>query len=159
MKKGMQTTVDARRAAVAEGLIARKTYRVMAEEHGVSFGTIAGDVEALRKEWSKTYGKAEQVFDRSLMDLEHLHATAVDVMQTTSGADRLASIDRVLKISDQRNRLLNLYPRPGGETDAIPTGPIELRIEVIQPGNRNLLPQEEDGPGYDIDAEGLNHVE
>ncbi|MDP9469167.1 MAG: hypothetical protein M3Q71_00655 [Chloroflexota bacterium] len=46
-------TIEARRARVAEGLVARRPYRELADELGVALGTIAGDVRALRREWAR----------------------------------------------------------------------------------------------------------
>lgn len=142
-KQQDQHAIDARRAAVAEGILHRKPYRDMAREFDVSLGTIAGDAAYIRKSWAKTYGKANESFERAVIDLDALQAEAMTTLQSLAGVDRLAAIDRVVKISDQRNRLLGLYPKPGaGDGQDIPTGPIELKIQMIEPGNRRLITEE-----------------
>jgi hypothetical protein len=67
-------TIEARRALVAEAVATRTPYRQIAERLGVSFGTVAGDVEALRKDWRKSYGDLGGLLTQTAMDLDRWQA-------------------------------------------------------------------------------------
>lgn len=149
MAKTGPIVIAARRAKVAELILQRIPYRTIAEQFGVTHSTITGDVAALRKEWAKSYGKTDEMFDQAVIDMDALQVKAIEVLESSTGPDRLAAIDRVLKIADQRNKLLNLYPRPGGLSDeGIPLGPIQVQLQVVPAGNRDLI-------RYDTDSEEL----
>lgn len=106
--------------------------------------TIVADVGVIRKEWAKTYGKTDEMFNQAVQDLDALQLKAMEVLESSTGLDRLAAIDRVVKVADQRNKLLNLYPRPGGEENlGIPTGPIQIALQLIPAGNRTLIAEGE----------------
>lgn len=144
-RKDDAVAIAARRAKVAELILERMPYRVIAAQFGVSHVTIVGDVAAIRKEWAKTYGRTDEMFDCAVMDMDALQSKAMDVLEASTGPDRLAAIDRVVKIADQRNKLLNLYPKPGSHDEpTIPTGPIEVTIQMLPSGNRRLLTKEND---------------
>lgn len=147
MTTGKANQLAVRRAEVSKGLLGRKSYRQMGAELGVSAGTIKKDVEYLRTVWQEEYGQADQAFERSLQDTDRLIAVVSEVMETATGQDLLAAVDRLTKLQDQRNKLLALYPRPSAsDLNEIPTGPILLRLEVVEAGNKQLVTQELDDP-------------
>lgn len=157
MSKVEAVTLEARRAEVAKGLVARKSYRVLAAELGVGNSTVAADVKALRKEWVKERGGAADMFEDALHDLAVLQAESMAVLDASVGPDRLAAIDRALRVADQRNRLAGLYPRPGiGEDADMPTGPIVVRIEVLPTGNRKLVTDQDDHLDDGLDDEDIH---
>lgn len=139
-----QTTTAARRAAVAEGILRRRPFREMAKELNCSLGLIGADSKWLKTEWAKSYGKAGQMFEQAAIDLDALQAEAFDVLDAAAGLDKLPVIDRLLKIMEQRGHLLNLFPRPqASDLLEVPTGPIELRIEMVPSGNRPLVDEDQ----------------
>lgn len=131
--------MEARRAKVADLLLKRKSYREIADICGVTKDTIVKDVKAIRMEWAETHMDLGEQLTQSIRDLDTLIDQMREIIDAGNTDTQMAATDRLIKLQDQRNRLLNLYPKPGGDTDVIPTGPIELRIEVIQPGNQNLI--------------------
>lgn len=150
-------TIEARRARVAAGLVARASYRDLASELGVALGTIAGDVTHLRKAWAKTYGKADQVFDQASMDLDAWQGQLVADLPNLPPDQRPTAVNTLVRINDQRNRLFGLYPRPGDQAAEIPTGPITVELRIIPEGNRTLITDgaEDDEPDDGRDPDDL----
>lgn len=137
--------LESRRAEVAKMLVMKLSTRDIAATLGTSQSTIVGDIKHLRAQWLKDRGEASEMFEDAIHDLATLQREAFEILDEAVGLDRLAAIDRVLKITDQRNRLANLYPRPGtGEENDIPTGPIRLELTVVPAGNQRLIDPDPD---------------
>ena len=136
--------MEARRAEVAKLLVRRKSYREIAALLGVTLNTINNDVKMIRQGWAESHADMGEQLTQSIRDLDTLIDQMRGIIDAGNMDIQMAATDRLIKLQDQRNRLLNLYPKPGGDTDVIPTGPIELRIEVIQPGNKNLITEPEE---------------
>ncbi len=148
--------IEVRRAIVAEAVARRTPYRQIAEELGVSFGTVAGDVTALRKEWRKSYGELGGIFTQTAIDLDRWQARVERNLDSLAADELPPAISALVRISDQRNKLFGLYPRPGTEAEEPPTGPIKITFEIIEPGNSRLVENsqelEDDDAEEDIEA-------
>jgi hypothetical protein len=131
--------VEARRQQVSVMLAKRMTYRDIADELEVSLATIAADAKNLRERWSKSIGAAEVIFTDSAMALDRWQARVEGDLDSLPAERRPGAVDTLVRISDQRAKLFGLYPKPGRDEPEIPTGPIELKIEMIPSGNRRLL--------------------
>ena len=131
--------IEVRRAIVAEAVARRTPYRQIAEELGVSFGTVAGDVTALRKEWRKSYGELGGIFTQTAIDLDRWQAYVERNLDSLAADELPPAISALVRISDQRNKLFGLYPRPGTEAEPLITGPIRVEFTVIEGGNSQLV--------------------
>lgn len=132
--------IEARRAAVAAGLVARKSYRTLASELGVSHSQVNKDVNALRKEWAKERGETAEVFEQSLADLNTWQNQLMLDLPNLPAERRSGAIDTLLRLNDQRLKLHGLYPKAGnGDEPDIPTGPITIQFEMINAGNSRLV--------------------
>lgn len=134
-----KSAIIARRAEVSRALLARKPYRQIAEELGVSMGTIQNDIEALKKEWAEQYNQAGSHFENALQTLDQAQALALEAASTGDETVKVQVANQVHRIQDQRNKLLGLYPTPGKNDDPPPTGPITLKIDIIGAGNSSLI--------------------
>ncbi len=132
-------TIEARRAIVADAVARRTPYRLIAKQLGVSFGTVAGDVEALRTEWRKSYGVLGEMLTQTAIDLDRWQSKVESGLNSLAVEDLPPAIAALIRISDQRNKLFGLYPKPGLEVQELKTGPIEIQFTVIEGGNRDLV--------------------
>ncbi len=132
-------TIEARRALVAEAVAKRTTYRQIAERLGVSFGTVAGDVEALRKDWRKSYGDLGGLLTQTAMDLDRWQARMESNLNALAADELPMALAALIRISDQRNKLFGLYPKPGADAEEMPTGPITVKLQLIPGGNSQLI--------------------
>ena len=143
-------TIEARRALVAEAVAKRTPYRQIAERLGVSFGTVAGDVEALRKDWRKSYGDLGGLLTQTAMDLDRRQARMESNLNALAADELPPALAALIRISDQRNKLFGLYPKTGAEADALPTGPITVELKLIDEGNRRLVTNSQEDSEEDI---------
>jgi len=143
-------TIEARRALVAEAVAKRTPYRQIAERLGVSFGTVAGDVEALRKDWRKSYGDLGGLLTQTAMDLDRWQARMESNLNALAADELPPALAALIRISDQRNKLFGLYPKTGAEAEAMPTGPIVVELKLIPGGNSQLVTNSKE---YDDDEE------
>ncbi len=152
--KAEAVTIEARRALVADLVAKRTPYRQIAERLQVSFGTVAGDVEALRKDWRKSYGQLETVFDDQVMTLDALQAQLMGNIGSLSAEDLPATANALRSVVAEKSKMLGLYPKLGADTEPMPTGPITLELHVIEGGNRRLVTNsmEHDAQGNSIFA-------
>lgn len=132
-------SIEARRAAVSDGLVRRKSYHRLAAELGVSYSTVAGDVKALRAEWKKSRGEVNEIFEQTAHDQDHLQEHMLGLLDMLAPEDQASVLGKILGVLDQRAKLFDLYPRSGKEGGEVPTGPLEVRIEFIDAGNRQLV--------------------
>ncbi len=147
-KAQAKVNIEARRAAVNKGLVQRKSYRQLAKQLDCSVATIAGDVTALRKEWAETRGKADELHLAVNMDVDRWLGQLETLLTGAPGLNKLMVIDRLVKLTELSARLNNLFPKPGtGDEPDVPTGPIKIQFEVLNPGNQHLVQnsQELDG--------------
>jgi transcriptional regulator len=106
---------EARRAEAIDLRIRGYTYREIAKELGVSVGAAFKDVSAaleqVRAEAAET---AREHLDIELSRLDH--AQVLVAREIRNG--NLAAVDRLVKLNDQRAKLLKLYEtRPRPESD------------------------------------------
>ncbi len=132
-------TILARRAAVSQGVLARRPYRQIAEELGVSLGTVERDVAVLKEQWAKEYNQLGSHFEAALQTLDSLQDMAIRAAAKGDEDTELQAINQIKSIQDQRNKLLGLYPTPGKNDDPPPSGPITLKIDIIGAGNSSLI--------------------
>ncbi len=151
-------TIEARRAFVADAVAKRTPYRLIAERLDVSFGTVAGDVEALRKDWRKSYGDLGSLFTQTAMDLDRWQARMEHGLNALAADELPPAMAALIRISDQRNKLFGLYPKAGAEPEELRTGPITVQIEVIEGGNRQLVTNSQEFDADDAAEEDIEAV-
>lgn len=114
-----------RRAQVAGFLINKATYRQIAQQLGVSLGTVARDVDILVRQWSKEQNPEDKLrwVQTELQKLAAMEAAIASVALNPPSKDdlgnykyrytvfeQLNAVDRTLSIMDRRSRLLGLSP-------------------------------------------------
>lgn len=150
-RRGTPLQIEARQAAVANGLLEHKTFEAMAEEFDVSVTTIFLDKEAIKKQWKETYGDVKQMFDQQAMELDQFMTIAMVDMLGMAPADRPATMALWLRAHMEKSKLFGLHRRPGSGDDDMPTGPIEINIHWIKTGNRKLVTEGDDASEFDDD--------
>lgn len=105
MRKHLRGDIEARRARVAELLLARRTERQMAAELGVSTGTIVYDVAAVRAGWAESRKMHADLWVAE--ELSRLAAAEAAIWPQIMAGKWLA-IDRLLAIQDRRAKYLGL---------------------------------------------------
>lgn len=105
----------ARRDHVRQGILEHKTQRAIARELGVSVSVVNGDIKALRLEWQRARLEAvDTIADEELQRLAAIEATLWPSLTDSnlSLANRLAVVDRLLKIQERRAKLLGTDEAP-----------------------------------------------
>jgi hypothetical protein len=123
--------VEARRTRVSEGITARKSYRVMADEEGVALGTIAADVKWLRTQWAKERGDNSTVLEQALRDMDAWQGQRMEDLPNLPIEKRPGAIDTLIRLNDQRLKSLGLYPRTSATTGL--AGAEAHRLEQARP--------------------------
>lgn len=104
-KKASQLRIEERRKTVAANLLSGLNYRDIADALGVSVGTIANDVKVIvGRLHRETMTDIAQVVD---LELRRLDRALNGIWQKVLNGD-LAAIDRFLRISERRAKLLGL---------------------------------------------------
>ncbi|KPL72270.1 hypothetical protein ADN00_15760 [Ornatilinea apprima] len=105
-KKTAKLRAEERRKVVAANILAGLSYRQIADALNISIGTISNDVKKITERLEK-----EQVEDLSQalrLEIARLDQLLNTLWSKATNGD-LSCIDRILKISDQRAKLLGLY--------------------------------------------------
>lgn len=105
-RKADRAAIEARRARVATLLLARVSYRKMAEQLKCSIGTISKDVSVLLAEWAKEQ-KPEDRHKWLTLELAKLDSLEFAIATQTQ-AGNLGAVDRALRVMERRAKLLGL---------------------------------------------------
>jgi len=137
-----RTDLEARRARVARLVLKKYTTRAIADMTGTSQSSVQQDIKWLRKAWAKDRGGFNEMLEDTMHTLAYLQGEAINEVETSGGTDKLSAIQTALKVLDQSSRLGNLYPKPGiVDGEDTPTGPIEVKLSLVDTGNRKLVDQ------------------
>lgn len=98
-----QLALITRRKAVWEGRLQGQTLQALADSHGVALGTIQNDLKAIAKDFES------HVHTWRYLELERLEMLHSAVWANALNGD-LAAIDRFIKLSERRSKLLGLDP-------------------------------------------------
>ncbi len=144
---------NARRAEVARLRTHRLSTRQIAERIGVSQPTVVRDLAVLAEDWAKSQGDYGEQLAATIQELDALQLVAFEVLEEAVTLDKLPAMDRALKAIELRAKLRGLFPKPGTETEPLPTGPIRVEFTVIEGGNRTLVTNSQEFELGDDDAE------
>lgn len=118
-----------RRAQVSSLRILGKTIYEIAEELGVSKSTIQSDLDALHEEWHhERILNTDRVKALELRRLDEATMLAIEMIR----AKELSAIDRLVKVTEQRSKLLGLNSPERHEVvgDLSPTA-VAARVKEI----------------------------
>ena len=143
-KTGDTAAREERRMQVSELLKAGATQREMAEELGVSVGTINGDVRFIRKEWRKhTLSNME---DAIALDLARLE-TAVSAIWNAVLTGNLDAVEALLSIIAARAKIFGYAGIPREQYDdergKLPTPGMTVNMYTAGVSNKS--------PAFDVD--------
>jgi transposase len=115
---------EERRKKVAANLLAGLTFREMAEAIGCSVGTVHNDVKLLLKRWQDE--QVTSVQERKLMEGRRIDRALNAIWGRVQQGD-LGTIDRLVKLIQERARLYGLYaPQKVAPTNPEGDGPAEM---------------------------------
>ncbi|MBI4496777.1 MAG: hypothetical protein HY689_02620 [Chloroflexi bacterium] len=101
----LRADIEARRTRVAELLLEGRSEREMARALGVSLGTVATDVKAVRQEWQAR--RLAHMEEKGAEDLARTDADLAAIWPKVR-AGNLWAIDRVLGLLQYRAKVLGL---------------------------------------------------
>jgi hypothetical protein len=113
---GTPAALEERRAKVAEFMLARWSYRRIAADLGVGYGTVERDAAAIKAEWRAR--RAEAIDELIAGELARLDTAEAAIWGDVAGGS-FGAIDRLLSIQERRAKLLGL----DAPTKVAPTSP------------------------------------
>jgi AcrR family transcriptional regulator len=117
---------EARRKKVAANLLAGLTFREMAEALGCSVGTVHNDVRLLMTRWHTE--QVSSVRELKLLETRRLDRALNAIWGRVQAGD-LGTIDRLVKLIQERARLFGLYaPQKVAPTNPAGDGPAEVTV-------------------------------
>jgi len=124
-----------RRAAVWDGMLAGKSYRVMAADLGVSRQTILRDTKVLRRRWKLV---AERYEDHARLDLARIEKLIAALWPVAleggkNGQPDKFAVDRIVVLLDRKAKMLgNDKPiRHEGKLTVEHTSTLDMAIEEL----------------------------
>jgi len=102
MSKTKAKAIAKRRDIVAANYLAGLNYQDMADQLGVSIGTIASDIKSLLDEWREA--RLDLIEEAVLLEDRRLDVI-LNAIWTRAKEGDLSTIDRFLKVSESRRRL------------------------------------------------------
>ena len=134
-------SVEERRQIVAQNILAGVPYRVIADQTGVTVGTISGDFKAILKEWRVQYSHTiDEWVNLQLRRLDRMLASVWEsaIVSKDNPTPNLKSVQTALKIMEQQAKImgLNAPEKVDLTTDGKPipanVGLIELDYKQMQ---------------------------
>ena len=130
-----RTEREKRRAIIATLHAAHLRYDEIASQLGVSHGTVASDVQVIRKRWRE---RAEQTYDTFVAEetakLDELERRVLPKALTGDGkGPSLWAVDRVLAIHDRRCRLQGVESKVkvSGRLEVMAESPVDRDIRML----------------------------